>query len=201
MADFSLEEISVFLPKYLSPDEQHGLFDEIKRLPNDIAFYDRRRDLDDDLLQGDGWRGLVAINFDSLERKSLSGVIVSNSCDVDIKNKRDISPNVLFAPIIRLSDFGALLKASGKTAYQITERLDTIRSQRITSIFYLPKCDGVIDESLILLDDIHRHPLRNFVKVDRAKVFTLTQTAFYLFLIKLSVHFHRVNEGVHRYIP
>lgn len=201
MADFSLEEIAVFLPKYLSPREQAGLFDEIKRLPNAIAFYDRRRDLEADLLQGDGWRGLVAINFDSLERKSLSGVIISNSCDIDIANKRDISPNVLFAPIIRLSDFCALLERSGKSAEEIAARLDVIRSQRITSIFYLPKYDGVIDESLILLDDIHRHPLRDFVKVDRAKVFTLTQTAFYLFLIKLSVHFHRVNEGVHRYIP
>jgi hypothetical protein len=31
------------------------------------------------------------------------------------------------------------------------------------------------------------------------KIFALTQSAFYLFLIKLSIHFTRFQEGVHRF--
>lgn len=202
MTDFSFEEISVFLPKYLSPPEQQGLFSQLRNLPHlGSAFYDVSKTFENDLLQSDGWRGLTAINFYTLEKKNISGVIISNSCDVDITNKRDISPNVLFAPIIRLEDFAQLLRTSKFSDDYIAQRLEVIRSQKLTSIFHLPKLNGVIDESIILLDDIHQHPLQDFVKTERQKLFTLSQAAFYLFLIKLSVHFHRINESVHRYIP
>jgi hypothetical protein len=201
MTDFSFEEISVFLPKWLSPTEQTGLFSELKRLPSNIAFYDQRHEFDHDALQGDGWRGLVAIDFYSLQKKPVSGVIISNSCDIDTANRRDVSPNVLFAPIIRLSKFADMLASAKRSPEEIADRLDVIRAQRVTSLFYLPKHANVIDESLILLDDIHRHPLQDFARVNRQKLFTMTQTAFYLFLIKLSIHFNRVNERVHRYIP
>ena len=77
MAEFSVEEFSVFLPKYLSPEKQQGLFEELKRFPKNIEFYDPSNDLKESVLQGDGWKGLIAINFETLAKKAVSGVIIS----------------------------------------------------------------------------------------------------------------------------
>jgi len=201
MAEFSLEELSVFLPKYLSPEKQQGLFEELKQFPKNVAFYDPSHDLKQSVLQGDGWKGLIAINFETLAKKPVSGVIISNSCDIDVKNDHDHAPNVLFAPIVSLAGFIEILRKAGKTEHELTVKLDVIRRQRISSLFHLPKYNGVIEESIIVLDDIHRHPLNDFIKTDRAKLFTLTQLGFYIFVFKMSIHFHRLNEGLARFVP
>ena len=202
MAEFSFEEISVFLPKYLSPSKQQGLFDELKRFPDKVSYYTPVATLgEDEFLQGDGWRGLIAIDFDTLEKKAVSGVIISNSCDIAVANKHDHMPNVLFAPIVRLSGFLDILRGAGSTDGDIEKKTAVIRRQSISSMFYLPSCANVIDESIIVLDDVHRHPLKHFVGSPRTRLFRLTQFAFYLFIIKLSIHFHRINEGVERFIP
>lgn len=200
MAEPSLEEAAAFLPKWLSPKEQKGLFDEIKRFPEKLNFFDLTTTHQQSLLQGDGWRGLVAINFQSVEKKTVSGVVISNSCDIDINNAHDTSPNVLFIPLVKLTKFVDVLKQAGKNDEEIAAKVVQIKQQRITSLFYFPKCADVMDDSILILDDVHRHPLSDFVQANKTKLFTLTQAAFWLFLMKLSIHFHRINENVHRHI-
>src|SRR5687767_15143480 len=110
MTELDYEKISLFLPQYLNPDERRGLFDELKRFPAKIRFYDVTEAHKESLLQGDGWRDFVAIDFQTTAKKSVSGVIISNSCDISTANERDISPNILFAPIIKLEKFACLLR-------------------------------------------------------------------------------------------
>ena len=152
-----------------------------------------------DLLQGDGWRGFVAINFHSGERKSVNGLVLSNTCDVDIKNPRDADPNIIFVPLIKLSRFKETLIGAGKTDADVMNKIDAIRSQRTTSIFYLPELPDIVEESMVLFDDLHQHPLADFHAIEKSKLFTLNQYAFYLFLVKLSIHFTRFSEDLPRY--
>jgi hypothetical protein len=201
VAELDYEQVSVLLPQYLNPTERRDLFEELKRFPSKIAFYDVSSRYRDELLQGDGWRGFVALDFHTAEKKMVSAIIISNSCDIAVANRRDLDPNILFAPIIRLARFRDALSEAGKDDTYIGNKLDSIRRQQVTSIFYLPQLAGVIEESLVNLDDIHGHPLSDFVRGDRTKLFTLTQAAFYIFIIKLSLHFTRIQEGVHRFIP
>jgi hypothetical protein len=201
MAELDLEQVAVLLPHYLSAQEKGALFEELKRFPSKIAFYDVTDRHGHDLLQGDGWRGFVAIDFDTVEKKAVSGLIISNSCDIDAANKRDLVPNILFAPIIKLARFAQALREGGKDDQYVENKLAAIRLQHVTSILYLPRLEGVCEESLVYLDDIQRHPLSHFAAADRTKLFTLTQAAFYVFIIKMSIHFTRIQEGVHRFIP
>jgi hypothetical protein len=191
------EEIQVYLPKYLTPTQKRELFSELERFPTNTNFY---LSVDPaEHLQGDGWRGLVVINFETLEKKAISGVILSNSCDIDPTNPRALDVSVLFSPLIRLSAYAKRLKDAEKTDEQIENILRDIRRQTLTYAFYLPPKFGIIEESLILLDNIHSHPLRDFTsRADRTKLFTLSQYAFYILLIKLSIHFSRFQEGVAR---
>jgi hypothetical protein len=98
-----------------------------------------------------------------------------------------------------MSQYEQLLLANGKSPAQVGSQFNEIRNQKVTSMFYLPRLSGVIEESIILLDDIHVHPLRDFLEVSHEPLFQLNQFAFYLFLIKLSIHFCRFQEGLKRF--
>ena len=193
------EQVSLFLPKYLTPSQKQDLYSEMLRFPGTTQFYLHRPDLRDQLLQGDGWQGFIAINFHTGQIKVVSGVILSNSCDVSTDNSRSLPVNILFAPLVNLSQYEQLLLANGKSPAQVGSQFNEIRNQKVTSIFYLPRLSGVIEESIILLDDIHVHPLRDFLEVSHEPLFQLNQFAFYLFLIKLSIHFCRFQEGIQRF--
>ena len=164
-----------------------------------MPFYLQEEDLREKILQGDGWRGFVAINFHTGERKTVSGVILSNSCDIASENVRDLPVNVLFSPLIEVQRYKDLLRAVGKTDAKIQDTVINIQKQLVTNIFYLPECPGFIPASLILLDDIHAHPLQDFLAQTRQSLFTLNQPAFYLFVIKLSIHLTRFQEGIKRF--
>ena len=197
--DEIFEQVSLFLPKYLTPSQKQELYSEMQKFPCATQFYLHRPDLRDQLLQGDGWQGFIAINFHTGQRKAVSGVILSNSCDVSTDNSRTLPVNILFAPIVSLSQYEQLLLANGKTPAQVGSQFNEIRNQKVTTMFYLPRLSGVIEESIILLDDIHVHPLRDFLEVSHESLFQLNQFAFYLFLIKLSIHFCRFQEDIQRF--
>ncbi|HJZ80973.1 MAG TPA: hypothetical protein VKD91_11530 [Pyrinomonadaceae bacterium] len=193
------EQIKLFLPKYLTPAQTEELYSELKQFPTDKPFYLTRTDLEDELLQGDGWRGFVVINFFTGERRTVSGVIISNSCDIFTENERALETKILFAPLIKLSRYIEQLRAVGKSEEQIRNIITDIRRQHITKIFYLPGIPERFEESIILFDDIHNHPLTHFVQQERTSIFTLNQVWFYIFLLKLSIHFSRFQEGVQRF--
>jgi hypothetical protein len=197
VADELFDQVKLYLPKYLTPLAVKQLFEELREFPDNSNFYWHGTP-PSELLQGDGWKGLVAIDFRTLEKKAVSGVILSNSCDIDISNPRGRAMNVLFVPLIRLSSYERLLASGGRTPEQIGDTLSSIRKQTVTYIFHLPDIPAIMDESIVLLDDIHAHPLADFLTCERSRIFSLTQSAFYVFLLKLSIHFSRFQEGFAR---
>lgn len=197
MEDF-FEQIKLFLPKYLTPTEQRQLFKELSDFPNRTDIYLPAGSVTEQLLQGDGWQGFIAIRFADLARREVSGIILSNSCDIDPGNRRATPPSILFAPLISLPRYRELLLRSGQTPAQTGDTMSAIRSQKATSIFYLPNAPYGPAESIALLDDIHAHPLEDFLNRDRTRLFRLNLYGFYIFLVKLSIHFSRFQEGVKR---
>jgi hypothetical protein len=192
------EDAQVFLPKYLSPEQQKQLYEELQKFPEKLNYYMSPGSYPDNVLQGDGWRGFVVIDFETTERKAISAVVLSNSCDIDPKNQADSPRKILFAPIVRLQSLEQVLRDAGRGSEQIADKVSAIRKQHITTMFYLPELAGVMPESVALLDDCQQQPLHRFLAGTRSKSFTLSQSAFWIFLIKVSIHFTRLNEGVNR---
>src|SRR5438034_1007373 len=92
------KQASIFLPKYLTPAQKNELFSELQSFPDISGFYLPPGVVDANvLLQGDGWRGFLVIDFFSLQKKRISGVIISNSCDIDVRNQKTLSPRILFS--------------------------------------------------------------------------------------------------------
>ncbi len=192
---FDLESIRSNLPSHLHGDRQMRLFDDIKKFPHVNYFTTLHPQ---DMLQGDGWTELEVFKFDG-SKKSIRGIILSNSCDIDASNQRDFPSKINFAPIIKLSNYQALLERVGLDTAGIEGRISSIRKQEITNIFYLPAETPLESEHIALLDDIHTIDLNHYQKnQSKQKIYTLSQIGFYAFLFKLSVHFCRTREGLIR---
>src|SRR5262245_54491687 len=114
-------------------------------------------------------------------------MLLSNSCDIALENKRDFPPRIVFAPLIPLQAYVDLLRSStGLGAEQIDNKVRSIRKQQITSLFFVPAGGNLEGDHIAVLDDLHSVPLGHFVaEKDRVKLFTLSQMGFYLFLLTL----------------
>lgn len=197
---FTAEEIEKQIPFYLTQDQKIYLTKELKNFPNiNSPYCTYSQNMMEEIYQGDGWAGLYIFEFESGQKKQVQGILYSNTCDICQENSRLRKQKIMFAPIIKLDNYIKLLKHSGITIERINDQIKAIRNQEITNIFYIPKCGNLTDDFIVLLDDIHSIPYNSFIeKIDKKKIFTLTQTGFYIFLLKLSVHFCRFHENIFR---
>jgi hypothetical protein len=187
------------LPYYLTQDAKNGVLKELQNFHLGKMQYLLPRGLNQEILQGDGWRQLQLLNFDTGERVAVNGIILSNTCDIALENKRDLPIKIVFAPLIRLSLYTDRLVKAGVSGSKIGPKIEAIKQQRITNIFYVPTGATLDDEHIVLLDDVHTMPAKVFEKnLPTCKIFTLNQAGFYLFILKLSIHFCRFHEEVAR---
>ena len=153
----------------------------------------------EEMLQGDGWRGFQKFNFHTGEICSIRGLDISNSCDIDPNNPRVQPTQITFAPLVKLSQYEEILRRSWTDAQRIQNRLDSIRDQKTTNIFFLPEGGPLSEDYIINFDDISSMPASlHMESKEREKLFTLSDTGFYLLVFKLSVHFCSLQENVNR---
>jgi len=198
------EKIQRHLPLYLNPEDRGALFEELKSFPDNIdqRIYTNNSDIfENNLLQGDGVDNQKLIFLPDTTIKEKRVFIISNTCDIDLSNPRIQSPKVIYCPIIKFSAYKNLVESSGffNNPESIQDHLTAIRKQRITSMFYLPS-HGDLDESIALLDSLNHCRLDEdcLANMIGNRVFSLGNYGFYLFLVKLSIHLNRIEEGINR---
>ena len=201
-------DFTVLLPEHLRGSEskdqlknalkQFHVSEKTEKV-NYADFYTSK--LQDYFLQGD----LISeVRFPKLDRVSYTfekafttAVIISNTCDIAKDNERKIiSKECLFAPVITLEGYVDSLKNSGRTEQQILNHKQELFGQKISNLFYLPFKDNWEDGNLALLDQMFWFPtdeLNNFdVSSDRVSCFD--QFGFYLFVLKISYHLCQLPE-------
>lgn len=204
MIDF--EEVKKYLPQYLSAESQDKLFEEIKGFPGNIddRLYSKILKEEDIMYQGDGIDGMLVINLPSKDIKPLRSIILSNTCDIQQENRRLYPSRIIYAPIFNLEKYQQMIsheyKDNTDESCRINEHIKSIKNQMTTQIFYLPKCDALEFDSIVFLDRLNNCPSNIFEhgEIKKRKLFSLSDYGFYLFLIKLSIHFTRVREDVER---
>lgn len=213
--DDTLELIRTFLPKYLTPEKQENLFKTVQEnFPFSIdpnLIYSKIPEVEY-YYQGDC---IVDIPFSSFnegqfETAYLNGIIASNTCDISPDNKRLDIPNIQFASVFSLNEYIETLKNKNINQQRIDSFIDNLKGNRISNLFYLPeKKNGqnvILEESFVRFDINVTLPISIFAgdtydnsyapKGDR--LISFSNYGFYLFLIKLSVHYCRFREGVFR---
>ncbi|MGP9809641.1 hypothetical protein ACT3TQ_15975 [Halomonas sp. AOP12-C2-37] len=198
MNDISLETIERQIPYYLAEDQKGALADALNDFSQGrgIQYYIDR--YHNEAMQGDCWAGLPLINFETGEIKRVKGVVLTNTCDMFSGNSRVTVPRVVFAPLISLPGYLEGLRQDGVAPNSIDDKARAIRNQKVSNIVYFPPTAGLNNEAIILLDDVHSVPASQLNPIEGEKAFTLSMVGFYLFLLKLSVHFCRFHEDVDR---
>ena len=198
MGEEFLEAAERHLPRFLSAEDKAELLAQVRQFET-AQLFAHPEISQEPVLQGDGWRGLTVIQFETGDRKQVSGVVVSNACDISSANTRHLPPRLVFAPIVRLSRIEGQLRSKGFSEQVVQNITHDMRRQRTTATFFLPKQQyGPDEDSLLLLDDLHSIPTNAFDSDAQAHMFRLSQMGFWLFLIKLSIHFCRMNDGIVR---
>jgi len=198
------EELKVYLPKFLSSDSERALFEGLKDFPHNIdsRLYTLSLQDEENIFQGDGISDLLVTNLPDTTIKPAKCMVLSNSCDASFNNTRNFPSNLVYAPIVNLKKYHELLiKSSTKSKKDINTHIKSIKKQRITQIFYLPKLNNHLDESIIFLDRVNSCSIEYLKSksIQKERFFTLSDYGAYLFVLKLSIHFSRIKDNVDRF--
>ncbi len=135
----------------------------------------------DYLTQGDIISNMPFVRYNSKTgEKGLlvtEGILLSNTCDAE----RD--PALVFAPLIELNNF-------------TNTQQEQIKKNESYRLFYLP--DGNIANKVVDFSMVNSLPrsmiLHGLEKAHMTKINSLNRYGYYLFLVKLTVHFMRPED-------
>jgi hypothetical protein len=199
----NIEDIKLYLPKYLSSDAENQLFSGLKDFPNNIDSQLYTSLLKDEkiVFQGDGIKDMLVINLPKTKIGKAQSIILSNTCDIDMNNRRNFPSQILYSPIFNLEKYhDGLIQQKIKDEKQIDNHINNIKKQRITQIFYLPEYSNILPASIVFLDRVcniqNKFLDRN--QLNTSRLFSLSNYGLYLFIYKLSIHFTRIQENVER---
>ena len=197
------DNIKLYLPKYLSEDDTKRLFNELQSFPNNIdkRLYSSFLKNENVIFQGDGLKNLTVTNLPSRIFFEAPVMVLSNTCDIDMSNKRLFPSNICYAPVFSLNNYRkSLLEEKIKDEKSIDNHVAEIKKQKITQIFYLPKGDKLPEDCIVFLDRINHCDNRSLSRenLNPSRIFILSNYSFYVFLVKLSIHFTRIQEKVER---
>ncbi|MCU0347389.1 MAG: hypothetical protein MUC59_10625 [Saprospiraceae bacterium] len=197
------EDIKTFLPKYLSEESTKTLFQNLGEFPNNVtkSLYTEALKGYDVVFQGDGLSDLLVVNLPDTTINPANAIILSNTCDIDLANKRNFPSQICYAPIFNLGKYKAkLLKEGLKNEESIESHLLEVKQQKVTQILYLPIGGGLSYEGIVFLDRINNCDNKSISRdtLKQNRLFTLSDYGLYLLLLKISIHFSRIQEKVDR---
>lgn len=199
-----LNDIKLYLPKYLSDRQQSALLDELSSFPKNLdkRFYSPWLKIQSEIFQGDAFAGVLFPDYERKQFRELKALLISNTCDSSLDNNRLYKPFISFTPIISLKKYEALL-LSQHDKNKVSSHIQAIRAQKVTSFFFLPEDPSLAQDCFARLDQMFSLSLdENLVKKLLAnRVFSLSNYGFYMLLFKLAIHLTRVQESLDRDSP
>lgn len=196
------EDIKKYLPQYLSDAEMGRLKKELEQFPTDgtkDTVYTSALAGADYLLQGDCIGGMDYLAFPDMKKGQVNAILLSNTCDMSIENKRMNPCRIIYAPILNFDKYAEKLRKDFSEE-RVSNHLKDIKAQQISQILYLPKGGKLPYEGIVFFDRAISVPLSEERVKDMCgrKMFTLSNFGFYLFLFKISIHFTRIQERIDR---
>jgi hypothetical protein len=199
----TLEDIEKFLPQYLSSENKNALFEQFKGFPNNLEkLYSKEKNHEKTLLQADVMCNVPIIDLPDTKITRCKVLIISNSCDNDLDNDRKHPISISYVPIIKLKSLEDLLYKQKIDENKIKSFINDVKKQHITNLFYLPIGDFLEEELVACFDktlNMSRNTFFELFSSDKVgKILSMSNYGFYMFLLKLSIHFTRIREKIDR---
>lgn len=198
------EELSKYLPQYLSAESKRELFRDLKDFPQNIIdrkFYTSNPLEPSFLYQGDGIKDMLVINLPDQGARLHPAMVISNTCDMDLNNPRFMPNRIVYAPIIKLSNYKRMLLVNFHIdVKRINSHIEDLKRQYISHFFFLPEGFGLPYDGIVMLDRINNCDRDQIDKyfLDKNRMFILSNYGFYILLLKISIHFTRIRENIDR---
>lgn len=207
MDAFNVDDIRSLLPPELTEQKKGRLIEALKQFHSKEIAHKKYTDFYSTnsfsyFLQGDLIRELRFPSWDeekaTFEKIYHDVILISNTCDMDENNKRDIPKQVMIAKLIELSIFEEALHKLNTSEYDII--ISNIKAQRYSNVIYFPPNNNI--EYIAFLDELswvsseELSVLKGDITTNRISV--LDHFGFYLFVLKLSYHLHRLPEATDR---
>lgn len=225
--DFTSENFTKLLPDFLTSTEKNRLktqlaqFSKWNRKDNDNLkvnksdseinydlFY-RTQDTEQNVyFQGDR---IVGVPFPIFKEGKYSTVLkksgfllLSNTCDMALENKKSYETFVTLAPLELVSVLKEELLQNNVSDVQ--SFIYSLKQQRISNFFYLPAShfdlltDNLHEGFFCAFDKTFHIPLKSLYKnkIEDIRVSSFSHFGFYLLVTKLSYHSCRLPEDNHR---
>ena len=200
------ENFSRLLPGYLTDETRKKLEGALKNFTKTSGIFEDpfTSFKNDYFLQGDIVKNIPFPHWDNTQfitHNAPRCIILSNTCDIDESNPRDIPIDCLLAPIMDLNKKQLKLQQSGASQQKIDNFIQDIKQYRITNLFYLPiNSEGKYAPHelgyIAVLDKTFSLP-RTALNISQ-HVRSLNQFFSYLFTFKLSIHLCRFHDKVDR---
>ncbi len=197
------DDIKLYLPQYLSEDNLVDLKKQLKAFGeghDSGEYFTTRLKNEPYLFQGDGVKSIMINMPDVAVQADRPVLILSNTCDMDLNNARLNPCRIMYAPILNLDKYIAMLVANKVSEERIDNHIKDIKNQVISQILFLPTSVFGGADSIVLFDRAISVPLTQEYVDDMlgTRTFSLSNYGFYLLLLKLSYHFTRIQEKVNR---
>ncbi|MGQ1328140.1 hypothetical protein ACT4ZY_13965 [Acinetobacter baumannii] len=128
-------------------------------------------------------------------------IILSNTCDIDIANKRKIPLDCLLAPVLSLEKYEKRLAQEGATEQELKSFYENLKQYKITNLFHLPiDSDGKYaphEKGYIVQLDKSFYLPRRLLDL-KQHIRSLNQFFSYLFTFQISVNLCRFHDKVDR---
>ena len=201
-----IDDIALYLPQYLSSKDKDALRKELKDFPTDgtkDTIYTAALNTAEYLLQGDGINEMLYLYFPKTDIKNVPAILLSNTCDMSLENLRINGCRILYTPLINFEKYANMLRATYKEAKdqkRIDNHLKDIKDQVITQALYLPKGGSLQYDAIVFFDRAISIPLDKDTvnQLCTKRIFSFSNFGFYLFLLKISIHFTRIQEKIDR---
>lgn len=195
------DEIKRYLPQYLSAKSTQELFEQLDQFPTDgtkDTVYTSALRWDGNLYQGDGIADINYMDFPNPTIRRVNVILLSNTCDMQPGNKRINPCRIMYAPLLNYEKYSLAIRKNFPEKAE--NHLKALKQQHITQAMYLPKGAGLKNDAVVFFDRAISLPLRKGIikEFQDKRIFTLSNFGFYLFLLKLSMHFTRIQEKVDR---
>jgi hypothetical protein len=195
------EDIKKFLPQYLSAESAKKMFEQLSAFPTDgtkDSVYTSALRADKHLFQGDGIANVAYMDFPDQRVRKIKVMLFSNTCDMNMENQRLNPSRIMYAPLMNFEKYAAAVRRNFPD--KADNHIQALKAQHVTQALYLPKGGGLEYDAIVFFDRVISLPLSQSL-VDNMipnRVFTLSNFGFYLFLLKMSMHFTRIQEKVDR---
>ncbi|MBD7987098.1 hypothetical protein H9645_03560 [Luteimonas sp. Sa2BVA3] len=189
---------ALFAPE-LAEDDLKEVVRQIQKLQEGRGFLAAHHEIP--RLQGDIWSGLpiVRISADGhAAARPARAMLLSNTCDIAEENARDYRAHVTYVPVVRISAFERMLTNGGLPQDRINSIVQSIRLNESTRVFFVEAGAGLEEDCLAMLDQAFSASadILNAGHCERLAV--LSDRGHWALVLKMSVHFCRLREGVVR---